>query len=100
MDAKNEIETFWEMMEERIAKGEVCGECHEDMDECSCESCSPKDDDDECICEEDANGNIIANKNCKEHDCCKLCSKCVKCEFNGKIWWCAVCEKDNEEDDV
>ena len=37
MDAKNEIETFWEMMEERIAKGELCGECHEDMDECSCE---------------------------------------------------------------
>lgn len=66
-----------------------------------CEFCSPKDDDDdECICEEDANGNIIANKNCKEHDCCKLCSKCVKCEFNGMIWWCAVCEKDNEEDDV
>lgn len=36
MDAKNEYETFWEMMEERIAKGELCSDCHKDMEDCDC----------------------------------------------------------------
>jgi len=48
LNSLNKIETFWEMMEERIAKGELCGDCHNDTDECSCndevkcESCDIK----------------------------------------------------------
>lgn len=34
---QNETKTFWEMMEERIAKGEVCADCVKDIDECECE---------------------------------------------------------------
>lgn len=62
-------------------------ECEEDMNVY----------DDGCICEKNVNGEIIANKNCEAHNCCRLCSKSKKCEFNGMIWWCVDCENENRK---
>lgn len=67
----------------------ICDECEEDMN----------DYDDGCICKIDTNGDVIANIKCEAHNCCKLCSKSVKCEFNDMIWWCAVCEKENDKEE-
>jgi len=95
----------------------ICAGCEHEIDEdgfCSencnyentgfwtCKKCSnkcenvevcPNCDDDDCICVTDEDGNVTANKNCNEHNCCKVCSKCVECKFNDVAWLCADCQK-------
>ena len=53
---------------------------------------------DDCICEEDENGDTITNKDCPAHDCCKVCSQGKKCTFNDMAWLCADCQKEIDDE--
>ena len=88
--------------------GEIAGfwTCKKCSNKCeNVEVCPNCDDDNDCICVTDEDENVIANKNCNQHNCCKVCSKCVECKFNDVAWLCADCQKNiddesEDEDDI
>jgi hypothetical protein len=81
----------------------ICKFLEEDKIKQPCKGCYSCDDDDldefdDCICEEDENGDTITNKDCPAHDCCKICSQGKKCKFNDMAWLCYDCQKQIDDE--